>query len=101
MDEISRWYEDLSYEEVKNILREKMDVMKKNFIAAGYYMKYIRDNELYREDGYESIWEFAEDNYGIRKSTASRWMAMNDKFSQGGNSPNLADEFKGFEKSQL
>ena len=26
---------------------------------------------------------------------------MNDKFSQGGNSPNLADEFKGFEKSQL
>ncbi len=101
MDEISRWYEDLSYEEVKNILREKMDVMKKNFIAAGYYMKYIRDNELYREDGYESVWEFAEDNYGIRKSTASRWMAMNDKFSQGGNSPNLADEFKGFEKSQL
>ena len=57
--------------------------------------------ELYREDGYGSIWEFAEDNYGIRKSTASRWMAMNDKFSQGGNSPNLADEFKGFEKSQL
>lgn len=101
MDEISRWYEDLSYEEVKNILREKMDVMKKNFIAAGYYMKYIRDNELFREDGYESIWEFAEDNYGIRKSTASRWMAMNDRFSQGGNSPNLADEFKGFEKSQL
>lgn len=101
MDEISRWYEDLSYEEAKNILREKMDVMKKNFIAAGYYMKYIRDNELFREDGYESIWEFAEDNYGIRKSTASRWMAMNDKFSQGGNSPNLADEFKGFEKSQL
>ena len=101
MDEISRWYEDLSYEEVKSILREKMDVMKKNFIAAGYYMKYIRDNELFREDGYESIWEFAEDNYGIRKSTASRWMAMNDKFSQGGNSPNLADEFKGFEKSQL
>ena len=101
MDEISRWYEDLSYEEAKNILREKMDVMKKNFIAAGYYMKYIRDNELFREDGYESIWEFAEDNYGIRKSTASRWMAMNDKFSQGGNSPNLAGEFKGFEKSQL
>lgn len=101
MDELSRWYESLTYEEVKNILREKMDVMKKNFIAAGYYMKYIRDNELYREGGYESIWEFAEDNYGIRKSTASRWMAMNDKFSQGGNSPNLADEFKGFEKSQL
>ena len=75
--------------------------MKMNFIAAGYYMKYIRDRELFREDGYESIWEFAEDNYGIKKSTASRWMAMNDKFSQGGNSPILAEEYRGFEKSQL
>ena len=101
MNELYKWYEHVTYQEAKNILREKMDVMKKNFIAAGYYMKYIRDNELFREDGYESIWEFAEDNYGIQKSTASRWMAMNDKFSQGGNSPNLADEFKGFEKSQL
>lgn len=101
MDELSRWYESLNYEEAKNILREKLDNMKMNFIAAGYYMKYIRDRELFREDGYESIWEFAEDNYGIKKSTASRWMAMNDKFSKGGNSPVLAEEFRGFEKSQL
>ena len=101
MDKLSRWYESLTYEEAKNILREKLDNMKMSFIAAGYYMKYIRDHELFREDGYESIWEFAEDNYGIKKSTASRWMAMNDKFSQGGDSPILADEYKGFEKSQL
>ena len=101
MDELSRWYENLNYQETKDILREKLDNMKMNFIAAGYYMKYIRDHELFREDGYESIWAFAEDNYGIKKSTASRWMAMNDKFSQGGNAPILAEEFRGFEKSQL
>lgn len=101
MDELSRWYENMTYQEAKNILREKLDYMKKNFIAAGYYMKYIRDHGLFREDGYESIWEFAEDNYGIKKSTASRWMAMNDKFSQDGNSPILAEEFRNFEKSQL
>lgn len=101
MDELSRWYENMTYQEAKDILREKLDYMKKNFIAAGYYMKYIRDHELFREDRYESIWEFAEDNYGIKKSTASRWMSMNDKFSQGGNSPILAEEFRDFEKSQL
>lgn len=101
MDELSRWYENMTYQEAKDILREKLDNMKSNFIAAGYYMKYIRDHEQFREDGYESIWEFAEDNYGIKKSTASRWMAMNDKFSQGGNSPILAEEYRGFEKSQL
>ena len=101
MDELSRWYENMTYQEAKDILRKELDYMKKNFIAAGYYMKYIRDHEQFREDGYESIWEFAEDNYGIKKSTASRWMAMNDKFSQDGNSPILAEEFRSFEKSQL
>ena len=101
MDELSRWYENMTYQEAKDILREKMYNLKMNFIAAGYYLKYIRDHEQFREDGYESIWEFAEDNYGIKKSTASRWMAMNDKFSQGGNSPILAEEFRSFEKSQL
>lgn len=101
MDELSRWYENMTYEEAKSILREKMDNLKMSFIAAGYYLKYIRDHEQFRGDGYESIWEFAEDNYGIKKSTASRWMSMNDKFSKGGNSPILAEEFRGFEKSQL
>lgn len=101
MDELNKWYESLTYDEAKNILQEKLANLKQNFIAAGYYLKYIRDNKLYLEDGYQTIWEFAEDNYGIKMSTASRWMSMNDKFSVGGNSPCLADEFKPFGKNQL
>lgn len=101
MTDVCRWFENMTYAEAKAILQENMTNMKMSFIAAGYYLKYIRDKELFREDGFGSIWEFAEDNYGIKKSTASRWMAMNDKFSKGGNSPILADEYKGFEKSQL
>lgn len=44
MDELSRWYENMTYQEAKNILREKMYNLKMNFIAAGYYLKYIRDH---------------------------------------------------------
>lgn len=99
--ERERWYEELTYADAKDILREKLMNLKMNFIAAGYYLKYIRDNELYLEDGYASIWEFAEDNYGIQKSTASRWMKMNDRFSEGGNTPILAEKYKAFGKSQL
>src|SRR5699024_6404638 len=101
MDELSRWYENMTYKEAKDIVREKMYNLKMKFIAAGYYLKYNRDHKQFREDGYESLRVFAEDNYGIKKSTASRWMDMNDKFSQGGNSPILAEEFRNFEKSQL
>lgn len=74
MNDIEKWYEKLNYEDAKELLQEKLTNMKMNFIAAGYFMKYIRDHEMYREDGYASIWEFAEDIYGIKRTTASRWM---------------------------
>lgn len=96
-----KWYLTLNYSETKDIIREKLQNMSRDFVAIGYYLKWIRDNELYKQDGYSSIWEFAEDNYGIKRTTASRWMAMNDKFSEGGNTPILAKEFRMFGKSQL
>ena len=98
----SKWYEmDMSLNDVKNLLSANIKTMSRSFIAAGYYMKYIRDRELFRDGGYSSIWEFAEDQYGIKKSATSRWMAMNDKFSKDGNSPILDDKYKDFNKSQL
>lgn len=103
MDELKdkKWYEDVPYEECKKFISARLRTMTRDFIVVGYYLKYIRDNELYKEDGYTSIWEFAEDNYGIKTSTASRWMAMNDKFSQDGNTPLLDKQYQDFGKSQL
>lgn len=101
MDEVKKWYEDIPYEEAKKIISANIREMSQSFIAVGYYLKYVRDNALYREDGYNTIWEFAEDLYGIKASTASRWMSMNDKFSKDGNSPLIADEYREFGKSQL
>ena len=98
----SKWYEmDMPLNDVKKLLSANIKTMSRSFIAAGYYMKYIRDRELFRDGGYNSIWEFAEDQYRIKKSAASRWMAMNDKFSKDGNSPILDDKYKDFNKSQL
>lgn len=70
-------------------------------MAVGYYLKYVRDHEMYLADGYASIWEFAEDLYGIQRSTCSRWMAINDRFSVQGNSPVLDERYRQYGKSQL
>lgn len=93
--------EIMNYDSAKNIIRRDLESMSRKFITIGYYLKLIRDNEMYRQDGFRDIWEFAQDTYGISKSTCSRWMAMNDKFSQGGNSPYLKKEYRDFGKSQL
>lgn len=97
MEEI-RWYEKLNYTETKDIIKEKLQNMSRDFVAIGFYLKLIRDKSLFLEDGYKSIWEFAEDNYGIKRSTASRWMAMNDRFSKNGNTPILSEEYISFKK---
>ena len=91
----------VSYDSAKSIIRRDLESMSRKFITIGYYLKLIRDNEMYHQDGFRDIWGFAQDTYGISKSTCSRWMAMNDKFSQGGNSPYLKEEYRDFGKSQL
>lgn len=93
--------EIVDYDSAKSIIRRDLESMSRKFITIGYYLKLIRDNEMYHQDGFRDIWEFAQNTYGISKSTCSRWMAMNDKFSQGGNSPYLKEEYQDFGKSQL
>jgi hypothetical protein len=56
---------------------------------------------MYVEDGFSNIEEFAESTYKISRSTAYRLMEINTEFSKNGNSPELADEYKDFSKSQL
>lgn len=97
----SSWYKNVSYDDAKIFIRTNIESAARSFIAIGYYLKLIRDGKLYREEGHESIWDFAQAEYGISKSTASRYMSMNDRFSLDGNSPIVDQKYKDFEKSKL
>lgn len=99
--ESNKWYMSVNLDDAKAFIRANITSAARSFIAIGYYLKHIRDNELFREDGRESIWDFAQAEFGISKSTASRYMTMNDRFSKDGNSPLVDDRYKDFEKSKL
>lgn len=96
-----KWYHDVSLEDADTYILANMKTAVRSVIAIGYYLKCIRDGELYREVGYDSIWEYAKGRYGFSKSNASRYMERNDKFSVDGNSPILAEEYREYSKSQL
>lgn len=70
-------------------------------IEIGYYLKQIRDRKLYEQAGCRDVFEYAQKQYGYEKSVASRHMSRNDRFSIGGNSPQLAPEYLSYGKSQL
>ena len=91
----------ITLEEADAGIRNGLKDAAQSVITVGYYLKAVRDNELFRSAGYETIWDYAWGEYGFSKGTASRYMKRNDRFSIGGNSPIIADEFRAFNRSQL
>ena len=90
LDEWTQWKEDI---------RRKLAETAENFVYIGYRLRQIRDSGMY--DGAEDIFGFAQKEYGLGKSTVSRFIAINEKYSEGGNSPELKEEFRHFSSSKL
>ena len=98
---VPMWYENITLDEAERFIASNLRSAVRNVIAIGYYLKNIRDNGLFREAGCENIWDYAWERFGFSKSTASRYMTRNDRFSRGGNSPILDEKYRDFNKSQL
>ena len=90
LDEWMQWKEDI---------RQKLAETAGNFVYIGYRLKQIRDSGMY--DGAENVFEFAQKEYGLGKSTVSRFIAINEKYSEGGNSLELRAEYRNYSSSKL
>jgi len=90
IDEWMSWKEDI---------RRKLAETAQNFVYIGYRLKQIRDSGMF--GGAADIFEFAQKEYGLGKSTVSRFIAINEKYSEGGNSLELKEQYKGFSSSKL
>ncbi len=97
----TQWYRDVSLEDAEVFIRSNLQSAVRSVIATGFYLKHIRDNELYLEAGYKNVNEYAMDRFGLSASATSRYITRNTRFSRGGNSPLIDDRFKDFSKSQL
>ena len=87
--------------EMKRKLRQELQGVKQSFVRIGYALRKIDDQELYKQDGYKSIAEFAKEEYGLEPSTTSRFMSINREYSIDGYSEQLRPEFADLGRSQL
>ena len=81
--------------------KDKLNGLKKDFVRIGYLLRKIDDNELYKQDGYKSIAEFAKAECSLSPSDTTRFIQINKKYSVGGNSEELRPEFLNFGQSKL
>lgn len=96
--EFSREY---SYESIKGIIRNNLENVARAFVTTGYYLRVIEERKLYLEDGYESLNDFALGEYGMGSTWVNRCIRVNERFSEDGYSPKIADQYRGYNKSQL
>lgn len=84
-----------SYEQFKVALDTEILSAAESFVKIGYLLKQARDTNILHDSGYANLYEFAKVEYGIDKGTVSRYIAINDRFSIGGNAPVLEDKYGG------
>ncbi len=75
---------DPSYEFLKADIGACLNSAANDFFRIGYCLRQVKERELYLADGHRSIWEFAQKEYGLSMSSASRFMAINARFSVDG-----------------
>lgn len=82
-----------NYGQFKAALDKELLSAADHFVKIGYLLKQARDTTILYESGYPNLYEFAKAEYGIDKGTVSRYIAINDRFSVGGNSPALEQRY--------
>ena len=89
------------YIQCKNDIKNNLGSIVKSFVRIGWLLTRIDKSGAYKNDGYSTISEFAQAEYGMNKSGTSRFMKIYEKYSVPGDTPELRDEYKDFNQSQL
>lgn len=75
--------------------------MVQGAVELGYQLKVARDTGVLQESGYSSMGEFARAEYGLRPDQTTRYMQLNDKYSEDGYSRRLKEKYTGIGKTIL
>lgn len=97
----NKWWVGVSYSDAKTFIHTSLATIARSYIAVGYYLRMIKENRGYEEEGYQSVYELAETEYGMKRQTVDHCMRINESFSVDGCSPVVEEKYKEFKKSQL
>lgn len=100
MEELKKTF--AGYEEFKQTLDTELTRITEGFVRIGFLLKTARDNPaILAGSGYAGINDMAAAEYNIDKTMVSRFININDRFSEGGNSDRLQDKYRGYGYAKL
>ena len=87
--------------EIKDRIRRELNNVKHSFVRVGFYLRKVRDEKLYLQDGYSSLSEFAKAEFNMGASFVSRMISINEKFSLDGYSEQMDPRYEDFKQGAL
>lgn len=89
------------YESSKRYIVNDMKSMAQNYLKLGFHLWEVQDMKYYEAGGYENVYDFALEEFGLSKSAVSRSIGICLAFSKDGHSMYLDDKYSEYSYSQL
>ena len=86
---------------LKKEIAEEFARASASFVRIGYLLRKAEDSQGYRNEGYDTLTEWAQAELGITATYVSRFKAINAKYSVDGYSDRLKTEFIGYGSAKL
>lgn len=99
MEQLRLTLPELEQEEKQ--IRENLGGIVKNFVRTGWHLSRIDRSGAYKLKGYSSVTEYARETFGMAPDGVSRFIHVYEKYSVQGDTPELREEYRDFNFSQL
>lgn len=89
------------YQAFKAELDSEIKREAEGFVKIGYLLRLARETNILEQSEYANVNDFAKKEYGLDPSQVSRFISINERFSEGGYSAKLEDKYEGFGVAKL
>lgn len=92
------------YNRFKKQIDKAYASMEKSYLDTALALHSIYTRKLYKLDGFANIYDFAQDTYGIKKTTCNSFINICEKFglpNENGTMVKLQDSYVDYKPSQL
>lgn len=84
-----------------NAIKNEMLNISTGFVRIGYLLRKAADTGLIIAGGYKNLEEYAMAEFNMDKSAVSRFIHINEKYSEGGYSDHMRNRYQGYSYSSL
>lgn len=93
------------FTERAQIIREQMRNIQNAFITIGFQLHWIRENNMFRVLNYKNVYDYAEKEYGLKKTTCCNFISIIENYAErdenGEVIESIADCYRNYSASQL